>query len=250
MDKNRISVYITDKIKNEWIRFAKGNNYSTLSKFMREAIEFYIKYKSKSNINDKIVDIDLLSNLSHELKEPLTSLKAYLQLIVEEHSSSLGDDVKKMVRIAFEQCLILEKKIVENLESFEMRKGGEIIDNNLEYDILIIEDNVETVRFLTVYFTKKGYSSRGVYRGRNGLEELKNHQPKLIILDIILPDISGYEVYKIIKTINTLKDVPIFFLTALPKSEVEIETQTLKPTGTIFKPFSLTDFEAIYEYLK
>jgi len=244
-----VSIYIEEDIKRDWIRFAKSNNYSTLSKLMREAIEFYIEYKSKTIIKDKKVNLDLLSNLSHELKEPLTLLKAYLQFIIEENGDSLEEDVSKIVGRAFNQCLILEEKIIENLESIEMEKGG-IINNNVEYDLLIIDDNRETVNFLTVYFKRKGYSSKGVFSGMKGLKEIRNNTPKLILLDLILPDMSGYEVFKTIRSIETLKKVPIFFLTAIPSSEVEKQTQTLKPTGIIFKPFNLADFNAIYEFLK
>ncbi len=209
-----MSIYISEDIKNEWIRFAKSNNYSTLSKLMREAIEFYIEYKSKTNIKDKKVNLDLLSNLSHELKEPLTSLKAYLQFIIEEQSDSIEDSVGDMAKRAFNQCLTLEKKIVENLESFEPGKGDDMENNNVQYDILIIDDNVETVNFLTIYFKQKGYTSKGVLSGLDSLKELRNNIPKLILLDLILPDISGYEVFKTIKTINTLKEVPIFICSA------------------------------------
>ena len=165
MERNRVSVYVTDDIKKEWIRYSKSNNYSTLSKLIREAIEFFIEYKSKTIFKDKKVNIDLLSNLSHEFKEPLTSLKAYLQFIIEGHGDSLKDDVVNMVKKAFDQCIILENKIVENLESLEIEKSSIMTDNNDKYDILIIEDNAETVSFLTTYFKSKGYSSRGVFIG-------------------------------------------------------------------------------------
>jgi len=245
-----VSIYIPEDIKNEWIRFGKSNNYSTLSKFIREAIEFYIEYKSKSILKDKKVNLDLLSNLSHELKEPLTSLKAYLQFIIEEQSDSMEDSVNDMAKKAFNQCLTLEKKIVENLESFEPGKGDDMENNNVQYDILIIDDNVETVNFLITYFKRKGYTSKGLFSGLKSLKELKNHIPKLILLDLILPDISGYEVFKTIKTISALKEVPIFILTAIPPSEVEKNFQIIKPTGIIYKPFNLADFNETYKYLE
>ncbi|MFX1570744.1 MAG: response regulator [Promethearchaeota archaeon] len=249
MNKNRISVYISDDIKKEWIKFAKSNNFSTLSKLIREAIEFFIDYKSKIISKDKKVDINLLSNLSHELKEPLTSIKAYLQFITEEHNDSMEDDLKKMARNAFNQCINLERKIVENLEKPDLEKFDTATENNKQYDILIIDDSIETVNFLTTYFRRKGYSCKGVFSGLNGLKELRHYTPKILLLDIILPDISGYEVFKTIKSMNTLKNVIIFFLTAIPSSEVEKEAQALKPTGIIYKPFSLTDFEEIYKHL-
>jgi len=250
LKKDRVSIYLSEDIKNEWIRFAKNNNYSTLAKFLKEAIEFYIEYKSKAIVKNKRIDIDLLSNLSHEFKEPLTSVKAYLQFIIEEHGSSLEGDVIEMIRSAFNQCLTLEEKIIENLESFETQKGGNTLDKNSQYDILIIEDNIETVRFLTTYFKRKGVSCKGVFSGFKGLNELKIFVPKLILLDIILPDISGYEIIKRIREKSSLKEVPIFFLTAVPSVEVEKKVQELNATGAIFKPFNLEDLKILYNYLK
>jgi len=250
LKKDRVSIYLSEDIKNEWIKFAKNNNYSTLSKFLKEAIEFFIEYKSKVIGKNKIVDIDLLSNLSHEFKEPLTSVKAYLQFIIEEHGSSLEDDVLKMVRSAFTQCLTLEEKIIENLEGFEGPKGGTTLDNSSQYDILIVDDNKQTVKFLNTYFKRKGYSCKGVFSGNKCLNELKTYTPKLILLDIILPDISGYEIIKTIRENSSLKEVPIFLITAVPSSEVEKKIQKLNVTGAIFKPFNLNDFKDLYKYLK
>ena len=65
LDKERISLYISKDVKDEWINFAENNEYSTLSKLIREALKFFIEYRSKIIIKDKNVDIDLLSSLSH-----------------------------------------------------------------------------------------------------------------------------------------------------------------------------------------
>ena len=93
IDKERISLYVSKDIKDEWLNFADHNDYSTLSKLIREALKFFIEYKSKIAIKNKNVDIDLLSSLSHDLKEPLTSIKGYLQLIIEAHGNKLEDKV-------------------------------------------------------------------------------------------------------------------------------------------------------------
>jgi len=124
------------------------------------------------------------------------------------------------------------------------------ISNRIEYDILLIEDDLPTIRLITSYFDSKGYVCKGFASGTKGLEELDRAQPKVILLDIILPDLSGYDICKTIKSNNNLKKIPIFFLTAISGSEVEKHLKETKADGYILKPFNLSDFEVIFEILK
>lgn len=249
IDKERISLYISKDVKDEWLNFANNNNYSTLSKLIRESLKFFIEYRSKIIIRDKNIDIDLLSSLSHDLKEPLTSIKGYLQLIIEAHGNTLEDKVISIIKNVLGQCSILENKIVDYLDKFETVKE-EDIKELLEYDLLLIEDDVETVNLLTSYFDSLGISCQGVLSGFKGLKELKRNIPKLILLDIILPDINGYEVMKRIRADSRLKDIPVYYLTAIPSIEVEKKIHDLDATGAILKPFNLSDFDDINKYIK
>ena len=248
LDKERISLYLSRDLKDEWVNFAKNNDYSTLSKLIREALNFFIEYKSKIIIKDKNIDIDLLSSLSHDLKEPLTSIKGYLQLVIEKYGKGLDDNIISKLKHALNQSLILENKIIEYLDKFETEKEGEKEPEG-PYDILLIEDDLETVNLLSSYFESMDISCKGVLNGFKGLKELKRFTPKLILLDIILPDINGYEVIKRIKADLRLKDIPVFFLTAIPSIEVEKKVEDLGVKGTILKPFNLSDFDVIYEYI-
>ncbi len=196
------------------------------------------------------MEIDLLSSLSHDLKEPLTSIKGYLQLIIEAYSETLGSNVLTIINNVLNQCLVLEKKIIEYLDKFETEKEEEVEKRKLDYDILLIEDDVETVNLLTSYFESIGVSSKGVLSGYKGLKEIKKYIPKLVLLDIILPDINGYEILRRIRANDKLKDIPVFFLTAIPNVEVEKKTKELGATGSILKPFNLSDFDIVYKYLK
>jgi len=119
-----------------------------------------------------------------------------------------------------------------------------------EYDILLIEDDLATIRLITSYFESKGYICKGFVSGATGLEELGRTQPKVILLDIILPDLSGFDICKTIKSDEELRNIPIFFLTAISGSEVEKHLKETKVDGYILKPFNLSDFEVIFEILK
>ncbi len=115
--------------------------------------------------------------------------------------------------------------------------------------ILLIEDDLATIRLLTSYFESKGFSCKGVVSGTKGLEELANNSPKLVLLDIILPDYSGYDICKKIKSNPKWKNIPVFFLTTFSGSEVEKHLAETKADGYIHKPFFFSDFDIILDLL-
>jgi len=165
---------------------------------------------------------------------------AYLQLLIEGREYSLDYNAITALKNIYSQCLSFEQFIKFNFESIQTEK--EIIMDKSIYDILIIEDNIETLNFLTRYFKGLGYSCKEARSGKKGLDILKESKPSIIILDIILPDISGYEIAKSIKSNKKNKDVQIIFLTAVPNSEVMKKMEELGVDGLISKPFNLKDF--------
>ena len=238
-DKERISLYVKKDVKEEWQTFAKKNDFTTLSKLIREALKFFIQCRG----------LDLPS-LSHGLKEPLTSIKGYLQLIIETSGDSLDDNIVSTLKNVLNQCSILENKIVDYLDKFEPEKEEVDAGDDIEYDLLLIEDDTETVNLLTSYFDSIGISSKGILSGFRGLKELKRYRPKVVLLDIILPDINGYEILNRMKADDKLKSIPVYFLTAIPNVEVEKKVVELGAAGSILKPFNLSDFDIISKYLK
>ena len=238
-DKERISLYVNKDVKEEWQTFAKKNDFTTLSKLIREALKFFIQCRG----------LDLPS-LSHGLKEPLTSIKGYLQLIIETSGDSLDDNIVSTLKNVLNQCSILESKTVDYLDKFEPESEEVDTGDETEYDLLLIEDDAETVNLLTSYFDSIGISCKGILSGFRGLKELKRFRPKVVLLDIILPDINGYEILTRMKADDKLKSIPVYFLTAIPSVEVEKKVIELGAAGSILKPFNLSDFDIISKYLK
>ena len=243
-NKERISLYVSEETKKQWQDFKKSHQYSTISALIRDSVDYYIEQKSDflagglQNMNEKTI-----SNISHALKEPLTTIKGFSQLLLENHKDELDAEIYSTIQNIFDQSMLLENKIISILDNI---KTEEI---EPQYDILLIEDDLATIRLLTSYFESKGYKCNGVVSGSKGLEELKSGAPKLILLDIILPDISGYEICKMIKDHQKFKEIPVFLLTAIPGSEVEKKMGETKANGYILKPFDFSDFEVIFEYI-
>lgn len=241
-DKERISFYVSQETKAKWKDFAEIYNYSTISKLIREAVNNFIDKKATLyNKSLENLNIDALSHLSHSLKEPLTSIKGYLQLLIEGYKDKLDDDVSDIINQVLTQSNLLENKIFEDLDHITVHTD--------HYDILIIEDNIPTINLLCDYFKSKGYSCKCAVTGDKGLRALVNVKPKLILLDIILPDMNGFEICKSIKNNEHTMDIPIYYVTAVPRAKVEEMMVETKADGMILKPFNLTDLNFLFDFL-
>ena len=234
-DKERISLYVSDETKESWTNFIENSNYTTISKLIRESVKNFIAKKNST------IDLKTISNISHALKEPLTTIKGYSQLLLENYNGQLKEEILSTIRNIFDQSILLENKIIDLLDN---TKG-----NRSECDILLIEDDLATIKLISSYFGPKGYICKGEVSGGKGLEELKNCYPKLILLDIILPDISGYDICKKIKSNPKYKNIPVYFLTAISASEVEMHLEDTGANGYILKPFDLSDFNDLFKIL-
>ena len=234
-DKERIGILVSEETKTRWQDFAGNNNITTISKLIRMAVDFYIDYTLKTPSQRDF------AQLSYDLKESLTTIKGFFQLIIEKFSNKLDPDVLLRIKEIYNQSLLFENNIKEIQNNKET-------ENNI-YDILIIENDAPTIMVLTDFFELKGYLCKGVLSGIKGLEELNRNTPKLIILDVILNDISGYEICNKIKSNENLKQIPVFYITAKPESEVVEKLKETGANGFFLKPFNFSQFEILFDYL-
>ena len=241
-NKKRISVYVSSETERKWEEFIKESDLSSFSKLIRESVDYYID--KMSNFGEKLFadfEFNDISDRDHMLKERLTTIKGFLQLLLENYSTDLNDEIQSIINNVLDECQTLESKYIIKSEKEELGLS--------QYDVLLIEDNPSTIALVKNYFESKGHSFKGVLTGLKGIEELQISIPKLILLDIILPDISGFEICKNIKSHETLKDVPVFYLTAVPGPKVENKMEETKADGYILKPFNLVDLKFLFEYL-
>ncbi len=226
--KERISFYISEQRKKNWQDFIKDNEFITsLSKLIRDGVDYYIQHHLKSSFIESNVNDKNLSNISFILKEPLTAIKGFSELLLKEFNEELSKQAVSTVENIYDQCLVLESKILNS------QKGQ-------KFDVLLIEDSPSTIRLIEEVFKLRGCSFKIATTGLRGLDELKKSKPKLILLDIILPDLDGYEVCKQIKTNNNLKNVPVFYVTAIPDEIVSNKIEETGADGYILKPFNLS----------
>ena len=103
--------------------------------------------------------------------------------------------------------------------------------------ILVVDDNQLNVVILDRILTSEGYRVICAYQGEVALDEARNKHPDLILLDINMPHMDGYEVCKRLKEDNLLQDIPVIFISAL--SEIDEKVRALSAGGVDFvsKPF-------------
>lgn len=87
--------------------------------------------------------------------------------------------------------------------------------NPSEYKILIVDDVMSNVLLLKVLLTNEKFAIATANNGRQALEQVDKERPDLLLLDVMMPDLSGFEVAQRLKSNPDTADIPIIFLTAL-----------------------------------
>jgi len=113
--------------------------------------------------------------------------------------------------------------------------------------ILIVDDTVENLNVLTTLLGRQNLEILQAVDGETAIELARSHHPDLILLDIILPDLSGYEVCQYLKSQLDLKDIPIIFMSALDAPVDKVRSFECGGIDYITKPFFLVEVIARIE---
>jgi two-component system phosphate regulon response regulator PhoB len=110
--------------------------------------------------------------------------------------------------------------------------------------IFIIEDESSIIKLIEHNLKKNGFIVSSSVNGNDGLKELKKFQPDLLLLDWMLPDLSGIEICKNIRKDNSFKHLPIIMLTAKGEVEDKIKGLDSGVDDYLTKPFSFNELMA------
>ena len=105
-------------------------------------------------------------------------------------------------------------------------------------EILIVDDEPDVVVPIQFLMEQQGYSVMAAYRGEDALDLIYHYKPDLVLLDIMLPGIDGWEVCEIIRLNQNYRDIKIVFLTAKGRDEDIAKGLALGADAYITKPFS------------
>lgn len=108
-------------------------------------------------------------------------------------------------------------------------------------DILIVDDMPANLRVLSFMLTEQGHQVRPVLSGQLALTAVQEAPPDLILLDVAMPDMDGYEVCRQLKAGERTADIPIIFISARVETEDKVKALRLGGVDYITKPFQLEE---------
>jgi DNA-binding response OmpR family regulator len=114
--------------------------------------------------------------------------------------------------------------------------------NDTTKHILCIEDEPEMIDLIRLILGRRGFEVIGAAGGKEGLEKVRANPPDLILLDLMMPDMDGWEVYQQIKADEKTKEIPVIVVTAKAQSiDKVLGLHIAKVDDYIAKPFSPQD---------
>ena len=109
--------------------------------------------------------------------------------------------------------------------------------------ILVVEDDMDISNMLKIFFSGQGYEVDVAGRGSQALGKTRENLPHLIVLDIMLPDIDGYEVCRQLRTSTRTSHIPIIFLTQKDERSDKLQGLELGADDYITKPFDIDELK-------
>ncbi|HET6821044.1 MAG TPA: response regulator [Anaerolineales bacterium] len=109
--------------------------------------------------------------------------------------------------------------------------------------LLVVEDDIDIGNMLKIYFSGMDFDVDVAMRGKDALEKTKQVLPHLIVLDIMLPDIDGYEVCRNLRTNMRTSHIPVIFLTQKDERSDKLQGLELGADDYITKPFDIEELK-------
>jgi DNA-binding response OmpR family regulator len=104
-------------------------------------------------------------------------------------------------------------------------------------EALVIDDDEDMNRMMGAYARLNGFAYRAAITGQAGLDEVRRKPPAVVLLDVMLPDVDGFEVCRQLKTDEQTRAVPIIMITALTDPESRDRGLTAGADAFLSKPF-------------
>src|SRR5689334_18199379 len=113
--------------------------------------------------------------------------------------------------------------------------------------ILVVDDTPENLHLLSNLLTAQGYKVRSVTKGSSAIRGAQSAPPDLILLDISMPEMDGYEVCQQLKGSDRTRDIPIIFISAMDSVFDKVKAFSVGGVDYITKPFQVQEVLARIE---
>ena len=121
----------------------------------------------------------------------------------------------------------------------EQRMSREDVPN-----VIVVDDTPANLQLLTGMLKERGYKVRPVPSGKLALQAAKNDPPDLILLDIMMPEMDGYEVCERLKADEKLREIPVIFISALNETMDKVKAFGVGGVDYVTKPFQFEEVDA------
>jgi two-component system response regulator VicR len=112
------------------------------------------------------------------------------------------------------------------------------MESNKSRLIVYIEDDTEMIDLVTLILNRRGYQVKGAHGGHQGLDLVQKEPPDLILLDLMMPDLDGWDLYQQLKANETTRDIPVIIITAKAQAiDRVLGLHIAKVEDYISKPF-------------
>ena len=104
--------------------------------------------------------------------------------------------------------------------------------------IIVVDDNTTIIMLIKTKLSANGYEVLSAYNGESGYQLIENEKPALVLLDIMMPKMDGFQVFEKLKSNESLSKIPVIFLTASGQREDEKKANEMGARHFLTKPFS------------
>lgn len=115
--------------------------------------------------------------------------------------------------------------------------------------ILAVDDEQSIVRLIEVSLTRQGHTVLTAADGREGVRKAEEERPDLILMDVMMPHVDGFEAIRLLKENEATRDIPVILLTAKRHDADMIKGLSSGAVSYLTKPFSPTELVSLVERL-
>ncbi len=214
------------------------------------------------------------SAIRHQIRTPLDAIVGYSEMLLEEAASTTSEEyrnnlrhihaagmqlvgyVEDIVRLATQKSVrntfdpkveALSNLVQDAFTPTPLPEPDRRVSRNGGGSLLVVDDNAINVDILSRYLQRQGYEVAAAAGGREALHMLKQRAFDLILLDIIMPDMNGYQVLQYLKSDETLSGIPVIFISALDDTIGKVQAFRAGGVDYVTKPFQAEEVIARVE---
>ena len=207
-----------------------------------------------------------LSNIRHQLRTPLNHIIGYSEMLLEEADeqqlesfvadlnkiNTAGQQLLQMINVLLDPAVLRPAAVRDGLKTADpsaFLHDIKPLKRRLPSDdegrtqrsvsrLLVVDDNQGNRDMLSRRLRHEGYTVETAENGRNALEVIQSQPVDLVLLDVMMPEMNGYEVLDRLKADSSLRDIPVIMISALDEIESVVRCIEMGAEDYLAKPFN------------